>query len=68
MREGRRSSRRRDALKRGGYMKILKGLTVVTAVVLALAAQGSAAGEAMTSDYTVPSTTGETRSEHGACA
>ncbi len=34
-------------------MKILKGLTLVTTVVLALAAQGSAAGSVTTSVYTV---------------
>lgn len=43
--------------KGGGYMNILKVVTLVTAVVLALAAQGSAGVAA--SDYTVPSTTDE---------
>ena len=38
-------------------MKFLKGLTLVTTVVLALAAQGSAAGSGTTSVYTVESGT-----------
>jgi len=40
-------------------MKILKGVTLVTAVVLALAAQGSAAGSVTTSVYTVGPMTDE---------
>ena len=37
----------------GGYMKILKVVTVMTAVVLALASQGGAAGGVTSSVYTV---------------
>lgn len=37
----------------GGYMNVLKGVTLVTAVVLALAAQGGAAGALTTSNYVV---------------
>ena len=40
-------------------MKIWKGLTVVMGLMLALAAQGNAAGGATTADFTVPSTTDE---------
>jgi hypothetical protein len=55
-REG--GGRRGDAThSKGGYMKILTRLTVVTAVVLAIAAQGSAAGTTTSSVYIVDGTT-----------
>ena len=40
-------------------MRIMKGVTLVATVVLALVAQGGAAGSVATSVYTVPSTTDE---------
>jgi hypothetical protein len=43
-------------IPKGGYMKILTGLTVVTAVVLALATLGSAAGTTTSSVYIVDGT------------
>jgi hypothetical protein len=45
--------------KGGGYMKILKGLTLVTTLVLALAAQGIAAGSLTTSSVLVAPQTDE---------
>ena len=43
----------------GGYMKILKGLILVTLLVLALAVQGSAAGSLTTSSVFVGPKTDE---------